>query len=95
MDTVRSFRGLDVGGIQAYLAKCDAPFKTSPLYSTETEESFVDVSLRKSVYRTIVDPNLFALVEDLMTAINEGDDEYQYVMWKNGSDITHIKYDEG
>lgn len=95
MDTVRSFQGLSVGPIQAYLAKCDSPFETSPLYSTETEESFVDANLRRSVYRTIVDPNLFSLVEDLMAVINEGDDEYQYVLWKNGSDITHIKYAKG
>ncbi|KAL3784152.1 hypothetical protein ACHAWO_006366 [Cyclotella atomus] len=94
MDTVRAFQ-LDVDSIQSYLAKCDAPFATSQLYSTETEETYVDTDRRKSVYRTIVDPALFNLVEDLMKTINEGDDEYHYVLWKNGSDITHIKYEEG
>jgi hypothetical protein len=94
MDTVRAFQ-LDVNPIQSYLAKCDAPFETSPLYSTETETSYVDTDRRKSLYRTIVDPALFSLVEDLMKTISEGDDEYQYVLWKNGSDITHIKYEEG
>lgn len=94
MDTVRAFQ-LDVDSIQSYLAKCDAPFATSQLYSTETEETYVDTDRRKSVYRTIVDPALFNLVEDRMKTINEGDDEYYYVLWKNGSDITHIKYEEG
>ena len=66
------------------------------MYSTETEETYVDTDRRKSNYRCIVDPKLFSLVEDIMTVINKGDDdEYQYVLWKNGSDITHIKYEEG
>jgi hypothetical protein len=95
MDTVRSFPDLNVGPIQAYLASCDEKFEASPLYSTEKEESFVDTNLRRSVYRTIVDPNLFELVEDIVTVINAEDSEYQYVLWKNGSDITHIKYGEG
>ena len=56
----------------------------SPLLSSETEETYVDTDRRKSVYRTIVDPTLFGLVENLMAVINEGDNEYQYVLWKNG-----------
>ena len=94
MDTVRSFQGLNVRPIQAYLAACDAPFSTSPLYSTETEETFVDSDRRRSVYRAIVDEKLFGLVEDLMTVVNQGDDQYQYILWKKGSNITHIKYEE-
>ena len=95
MDTVRSFQGIDVGPIQQYLADCKTPFDVSPLYSTETEESFVDEDLRRSVYRTITSSDMFALVENLMADINKGDNEYEYVLWKNGSDITHIKYEEG
>ena len=95
MDTVKFYNDLDITNIQTYLSKCDKPFETSPLYSTETEETYVDTERRLSMYRTIVDPDLFDLVEDLMTVINQGDNEYQYVLWKNGSDITHIKYEEG
>ena len=95
MDTVKFYNDLDITNIQTYLSKCDKPFETSPLYSSETEETYVDTERRLSVYRTIVDPKLFDLVEDLMTVINRGDNEYQYVLWKNGSDITHIKYEEG
>ena len=95
MDTVKFYNDLDITNIQTYLSKCDKPFETSPLYSSETEETYVDTERRLSVYRTIVDPKLFDLVEDLMTVINQGDNEYQYVLWKNGSDITHIKYEEG
>ena len=96
MDTVRSFKGLNIRSIQDYLSNCDVPFQPSNVYSTQSETSFIDTNRRKSMYRTITDPNLFRLVEDLiMGEINEGDAEYQYVLWKNGSDITHIKYDEG
>ena len=96
MDTVRSFSGLNIKPIQDYLSKCNAPFQPSNVYSTTSETSFIDINRRKSTYRTITDPNLFRLVEELiMEDINKGDSEYQYVLWKNGSDITHIKYDEG
>ena len=96
MDTVRSFSGLNIKPIQDYLTKCNTPFQPSNVYSTTSETSFIDINRRKSIYRTITDPNLFELVEELiMGEINKDDSEYQYVLWKNGSDITHIKYDEG
>ena len=96
MDTVRSFSALNIKPIQDYLSKCNTSFQPSNVYSTTSETSFIDINRRKSIYRTITDSNLFRLVEDLiMGEINKDDDEYQYVLWKNGSDITHIKYDEG
>jgi hypothetical protein len=97
MDTVKHFTGLNVSAIQKYLAECSIPFRKSPLYDSATESKFVDESLRKSNFCTITDSRLFDLVVvvELMPQISEGDDEYSYVVWQNGSDITHIKYDEG
>lgn len=42
------------------------------------------------------DPNLFALVEEhVMTNLNKNDEQYNYVLWKDGSDVTEIRYSEG
>lgn len=88
--------GINVGPICAYLAKCDVDFEKSPLFNSETETTYVDEERRLSQYRSIKDPSLFALVEEfVMTTLNQGDEQYSYVLWKDGSDVTEIRYSAG
>jgi len=94
MDTIQTFQNLDITKIQNYLTTCDMPFESSQLYSSKRDEKFVDKDLRKSVFRAIVDPTLFDLVEGVVQNLNQGNDNgYQFMLRKN--DITHIKYETG
>lgn len=91
-----NLKGINVGPICAYLAKCDVDFEKSPLFNSETETTYVDEERRLSQYRSIKDPSLFALVEEfVMTTLNQGDEQYSYVLWKDGSDVTEIRYSAG
>eukprot|EP00121_Abeoforma_whisleri_P012040 Awhi_evm1s11114 len=94
MEDVKSFKDLPIQQLQSYLAKNEQPFEKSQLYSSATDSKFVDEQLRQSVFRNLVEPEVFTLVEGIVANfINVSDTNHSYQLIRN--DITHIKYEEG
>ena len=89
----RELHGLDVSSIQAYLDQCTQPFQESELYLVPEEKNVVDSSKRRSCVRRITDASLFALVEPIVSQLNQEDLALQYMLVRN--DVAHIKYTEG
>jgi len=93
MDTVRTLSNLRVAPILKLLSDIPQPFESSQLYSSSRDEKFVDESLRKSVFRAIVDEKLFGEMQVIVDKLNEDDPNYKYMLRRN--DVTHIKYETG
>jgi hypothetical protein len=67
--------------------------RASKIYNSIDDERLVDVTKRSSVYKTIIDNQLFDLFDQLLVRINELDKSCNFFLVRN--DITYIKYSEG
>lgn len=94
MEHVRSFQDVPIKDIQAHLAKQEAPFATSELYSSAEKTKILDLEQRRSEYRLLKDDDKsFALMEEVVQHLNATDPNYNYLLHKN--DVTEIRYREG
>jgi hypothetical protein len=79
--------------IKGLLAQHEQPFIPSVLYEVASELKVHDESRRKSTFRAIVEHELFVMCEQLVAAINLGDEHLSYSLVRN--DVTQIKYASG
>ena len=63
------------------------------MYSTPPPPCDFYRDLRKSVFRPIVNQELFDLVDDVVAKLNVTETSYNFTLRKN--DVTHIKYEQG
>jgi len=90
---VRSFEGLDIGALSDFLRACPQPFAPSELYASATDTKYVDTQLRVSEFRSIVDKQLFDIVEQLVDGATADDPKFHYILRRN--DVQHIRYQPG
>ena len=62
--------GLPIAKIREYIEACEQQFEASQLYSPAAEAKYIDMEQRRSQFRAIVDPELFAMCDDLVTMLN-------------------------
>eukprot|EP01084_Bolivina_argentea_P040753 75240_1 len=99
MQLLREFGVIDdeyeelIDEIIAMMEADTAPFQKSQLYSSIEDKKFIDENQRTSMFKTIRNTQLFKLIDYIMRIINEKEDCYHFMLYKN--DITYIKYANG
>ena len=79
--------------LRAALERCRAPWKASELYEVASDTKVLDESLRRSSFRALAEPELFALARELLAAVSARDAHNAYVLIENN--VTHIKARHG
>lgn len=93
MQFIAEFQDIDISKLRLYLDTCSQSFEDSQLYSGAKKEKFIDLALRMSKFRSIIDPVLFNIADDLLFKLTESNDLNAFTLVRN--DITHIKYEPG
>ena len=89
--------GLPIAKIREYIEACEQQFEASQLYSPAAEAKYIDMEQRRSQFRAIVDPELFAMCDDLVTMLNSSQHgiagSRRFSLVRN--DVTEIRYRRG
>jgi hypothetical protein len=96
MDLIKEFPLLNqplFDSIKSFIDADVQPFSSSRVYDVEKAELLIDEELRQSKYKTIANPDLFALVDAYLQEFTKLDKYADYVLVKNN--ITIIQYQEG
>lgn len=93
MQFVDEFKDVDISKLRTYISNSTQKFEESQLYSAARDEKFIDISLRMSKFRAIIDPVLFEIAQDLLNTLTANNDLNSYTVVRN--DVTHIVYAPG
>lgn len=96
MNSIKEFGILDNNlndEISNFINNFQCEMNPSKLYSKETESLIVDFEIRSSKFRLITDENLFLLIDQLISKINNLDKTMDFILNKNN--VTHIRYEKG
>eukprot|EP01083_Nonionella_stella_P007824 22511_1 len=96
MQFVREYGMLDqdlFDEIKLFVENDTTEFEESELYSSVSQQKFIDHNERVSMYKKIRSNTLFGMVDQLISRINIDETFYQFMLFKN--DITYIKYSQG
>ena len=96
MDSIlaRPFTGFPcLEEIRDFLANNAESFQKSELYSSSVDAKIIDESLRKSLFRTFEDDELFSLVDNVVGWLNTSDPTFIYQLRRDN--ITETRYEAG
>eukprot|EP00956_Cyclotella_meneghiniana_P020948 scaffold37569_cov40-Cyclotella_meneghiniana.AAC.1 len=79
--------------IREFLANDAELFQKSELYSSSVDAKIIDESLRKSLFRTFEDDELFSLVDNVVGWLNTSDPTFIYQLRRDN--ITETRYEAG
>jgi len=97
MNYLKEFRPVNIllqHKIYELIDKDDKPFEISQLYSSKEDKKLIDYNLRKSVYKNIVNDEIFNLMEKLVYEITTLDKTNKYKFVRNNITLIHYGEDD-